>query len=102
MSKEPPFEVVFSEENQIGIDLSDDFVALSTEEQLKVIEAFFWEKTLEQQKAYDVSADNYKHEITIILAECIMAKLKRGERFERGTQVDIDFNVLENLGNIIT
>jgi hypothetical protein len=92
--KEAPFRVVFSEENRLAVKLSGDFLALSMEEQLKAMEAFYWQKMSETQSAFDVSKDAVKHEMTMVLAQSMLANLKRGEPVERNGQ--IKFN-LEDL-----
>jgi len=102
VSKKAPFEVVITDDNKVAVDLSDAFVVLSAEEQLKIVKAFFWEKTLKPYNTLDVSSDAIKEEITIVLADCLMAQLKRGEPLKRGGQIDVNFEVLENLGNILT
>ena len=94
MIKEDPFRVIVSEDNHVGVEFSEAFLALSMEEQLKAIEAFYRQKSSEPQAAFDVSKEAVKHEMTIVLAESMLANLKRGEPVERNGQ--IKFN-LEDL-----
>jgi len=92
--KEDPFRVIVSEDNHVGVEFSEAFLALSMEEQLKAIEAFYRQKSSEPQAAFDVSKEAVKHEMTIVLAESMLANLKRGEPVEKDGQ--IKFN-LEDL-----
>jgi hypothetical protein len=87
--KEDPFRVVVSEDNHIGVEFSETFLALSMEEQLKAIEAFYWQKTSEPQAAFGVGKEVVKHEMTIVLAEGMLANLKRGQPVERDGLIDI-------------
>jgi hypothetical protein len=87
--KEDPFRVVVSEDNHVGVEFSGAFLGLSMEEQLKAIETFYWQKTSEPQAAFDVSKEAVKREMTIVLAESMMANLKRGEPIERDGLIDI-------------
>jgi hypothetical protein len=95
--KEDPFQVVVSEDNHVGVEFSEAFLALSIEEQLKAMEGFYWKKTLEPQAAFDVGIETVKHEWTIVLAESMLANLKRGEPVERDGQVDISLDDLETM-----
>jgi hypothetical protein len=100
MNEGAPFEVIITEDNHVAVNLSDHFVSLPLTEQLKVVEEFFWKKSLEPQDTLDVGSESVKNEITIVLAESMMAQLKRGERFEKDGQIDISLEDLTNLWNI--
>jgi hypothetical protein len=101
VSKDAPFTLVLTDDNYIAVDVSDDFISLSTEEQLKVMENFFWEKNLAPQSTVDVSQDAILTEYTILIAETIMSQLKDGIRFTNDGKIDINLNNLENLGTIL-
>jgi hypothetical protein len=95
--KEDPFQVVVSEDNHVGVEFSEAFLALSMEEQLKAMEAFFWQKTSEPQAAFDIGKEAVKHEMTIVLAESMLANLRRGEPVERDGLIDITLEDLVTL-----
>ena len=102
MSEKAPFEVIVGEDNLLMVDISDEFAALPREEQLKVMEKFFWERTLPNREMTDVTTDLVKEEITIVLAESMMAQLKRGEAITKDGQIDITLEDLADLKNILT
>ncbi|MBN1840886.1 MAG: hypothetical protein JW883_01220 [Deltaproteobacteria bacterium] len=100
METEDLFRVEFSEDGSLGVEFSEDFLSSSQEEQIQALEAFFWRKTLEPSPTLEVNKAMTEHEITIIVAETILAKLKRGERLERDSNIDISWEELSTLGNI--
>jgi hypothetical protein len=92
--KEDPFQVVVSDDNNIAVEFSEAFLALSIEEQLKAMRAFYWQKSSEPQAAFDVSKEAVKREMTIALAESMMGNLKRGQPVERDGLIDINIDDL--------
>ena len=92
METEDVFCVEFTENGSLGVLFSEHFLSSSLEEQIQALEAFFWKKTLEPSSAQEVNLEMTRHEVTIILAEVILAKLKSGERLERDTQLDLSFD----------
>jgi hypothetical protein len=102
VSKQAPFEVKITDDNQVAVEFSDAFIALSMKEQLKEMEAFFWERNLKPQEGSDITTDMVKEEITIVLAESIMAQLKRGQPVQQDGKIDITLDDLTNLWNIST
>ena len=94
MKTEDLFCVEFSQDGSLGVEFSEDFLSSSHEEQLKALEAFFWKKSLEPSPTQEVNNAMAQHEITIILAESLMARLKRGERIERDADIDISLEDL--------
>jgi hypothetical protein len=86
--------VEFSEDGSLGVQFSEDFLSSSLEEQIQSLEAFFWEKTLEPSPTQEVNKEMTQHEITIILAQAMLAKLKRGERIDSDTHMDISLEEL--------
>lgn len=86
--------VEFSEDGSLGVEFSEDFLSSSLEEQIQGLEAFFWKKTLEPSPTQEVNKEMTQHEITIILAQAMLAKLKAGERIESDTHIDISLEEL--------
>ena len=81
--------VEFSEDGSLGVEFSESFLSSSHEEQIEALEAFFWRKTLEPSDAQEVNKAMTEHEIMMIVAETVLAKLKRGERLDRDGNIDI-------------
>ena len=100
METEDLFRVEFLEDGDLGVEFSEGFLSSSQDDQLQAVEAFFWKKTLEPSPTLEVNKAMTEHEITIIVAETILAKLKRGERLERDSNIDISWEELSTLGNI--
>lgn len=96
MSGDAPFRVRVSDDNHIGVEFSEEFLSLSPEEQVKAMETFFWQKNQESRSAFDVGEDTVKHEITIALAQGMLASLKRGE------PVQIDGKINFNIEDLVT
>jgi flagellar capping protein FliD len=94
MGTEDVLCVQFSEDGSLGVEFSEDFLSSSLEEQIQSLEAFFWEKTLEPSSTQEVNREMTQHEITIILAQAMLAKLKRGERIDGDTHMDISLEEL--------
>ncbi len=93
-NKEVPFKVHFEDDNSLGVEFEDGFLSLPQDKQLEAIEGFYGEKMSEPYSAEDVSRSAARNEMTIILAETILAKLKRGERIEKGSDIDISLEEL--------
>ncbi len=94
MESKDLFHLEFSENGSLSIEFSGDFLSLSQEEQLRALESFFWEKTWEPSPTEEVSETMAQHEIRVIVAETLLAKLKRGERIEADADIDISFGDL--------
>lgn len=94
MTRNDPFWVEFSEDNRVQVEFSDEFLSSSREEQIKAMEAFFRQKTLEPYSTLDVSRDAVKHEVTIVLVESILANLRRGEPVHRDGRIDVSLEDL--------
>ncbi len=94
MKKEDLFQVEFSEDGRMGIEFSEDFLSSSLEEQGLALEDFLRKKNLEPSSMQEVNKAMAHNEITIIVTEIMLAKLKRGERIERGTDIDISLDEL--------
>ena len=94
MGTEDVLGVEFLEDGSLGVEFSEDFLSSSLEEQIQSLEAFFWEKTLEPSPTQEVNKEMTQHEITIILAQAMLAKLKRGERIESDMHMDISLGEL--------
>lgn len=94
MNMEDLIRVEFSEDGGLGVRFSESFLSSSHEEQLQALEAFFWKKTLEPSTTHQVDKAMTEHEIMMIVAETLLAKLRRGERLERDSNIDI---LLEDL-----
>jgi len=67
---------------------------------MEVLKALLREKHLAPFSAEDVGRTDAENEIMIILLETFLAKLRRGERIERGTDIRMDFEDLETPFNI--
>ncbi|MBW1771178.1 MAG: hypothetical protein JRJ17_08530 [Deltaproteobacteria bacterium] len=100
MGKDDGFRVVFSDDKTFGVEFSDEFIDSSLEEQMEVLKALLREKHLTPFSAEDVGRTDAENEIMVILLETFLAKLRRGERIERGTDIGIDFADLETPFNI--
>jgi|GEM_PF-6627033 len=94
------FRVEFSEDGNLAVEFSEDFLSSSHDDQIQALEVFFWKKTLGPSPILEVNKAMTEHEITIIVAEAMLAKLKRGERLERDSAIDISWDELSTLGNI--
>jgi hypothetical protein len=94
MNTEDLFYLEFSGDGGIEVAFSEAFLSFSREEQVQALEAFFSKKMSEPFSAEDIGKAAAKEEITIILAESLLAKLKRGERIERDTNIDISLEEL--------
>ena len=100
MGKDDAFRVVFSEDKNLGMEFSDEFLASSIEKQMEVLKALLREKHVAPVSAEDVSRMDAENEIMIILLETFLAKLRRGERIEGGTDIGIVFEDLETPFNV--
>ena len=100
MGKDDVFRVVFSDDKTFGVEFSDEFIDSSLEEQMEVLKALLREKHLAPFSAEDVGRTDAENEIMIILLETFLAKLRRGERIERGTDIGINFEDLETPCNV--
>ena len=94
METEKPFRAEFSEDGSVSVEFSEKFLSLSHAEQVQALEAFLWRKTLEPSPTPDVDEAMAHHEITIILAESLLAKLRRGERIEKNADIEISIGDL--------
>lgn len=99
METEDLFRVEFSEDGNLGVEFSEDFLSSSQDDQLQAVEAFFWKKMSEP--AQDVSAAAAKNEIVIILAEALLGKLKRGERIDKDSDIDISLEEIMDGQNVV-
>jgi len=94
METEDVFCVELTENGSIGVVFSEHFLSSSLEEQIQALEAFFWKQTLGPSPTQEVNEEMTRHEITIILAEIMLGKLKSGERLEGDTDIDISLEEL--------
>lgn len=95
MGKDDAFHVVFSEDEEFRVEFSDEFLASSVEEQTKALKALL-RKSLEAPVfTSDVSKTAAENEIIIVLLETFLAKLRRGERIEGATDIDVYLEDLE-------
>ncbi|MBE9582065.1 MAG: hypothetical protein IMF18_10650, partial [Proteobacteria bacterium] len=62
MKTEDLFRVEFSEDGNLGVEFSEDFLSSSQEEQIQALEAFFWRKTLEPSPTQEVNSTMAQHE----------------------------------------
>jgi hypothetical protein len=99
MNTEDLFRVEFSEDT-VGVEFSEDFLSLSREEQIEALQAFRSKRMLEPFSTQDVSKEAAKGEIAMILAETLLTKLKRGERIEKGSTIDISLDELMTTGDM--
>jgi len=86
--------VDFGEDGGVSIAFSEEFYTMSLEEQIRAMETFVGKMTLEPSAMTEVDQAMTRREITIALAECILAKLRMGERIEEDTDVELDLGVL--------
>jgi hypothetical protein len=93
MNTEGLFHLEFSEDGGIDVAFSEEFLSLSREAQLHTLEAFFSE-TVSKPCAQEVDRAAAEEEITILLAQSLLAKLKRGERIEKEAKLDISLEEL--------
>lgn len=86
--------VRFADDGKLGIELSEDFLSLSLEDQLKAMEAFFLKRNLEPSSFLEVNREMAEHEVTLVVTECLIAKLKKGERLGKDTDIEISLDEL--------
>jgi hypothetical protein len=89
--------VTFADDGKWDIQLSEDFLSSSLEDQLQALEAFYWRKNLEPSSTLEVNSEMTEHEFTLVVTECLITKLKRGERL--GNDTDIEISLDEFMGS---
>jgi hypothetical protein len=94
LNKEDPFRVEFSGDDSIGVEFSDQFLSLSVEGQIQALEALFSEKMSKPISTQDVSKAAAENEIVIIFLEILLARLKRGERIENDSDINVSISEL--------
>jgi hypothetical protein len=94
VKKKDPFSVEFTDDNRVGITLSEEFLSLSAKEQTKRMREFFWQKTSEPDSVEDIGRESVRKEVTIILAETLLNKLTRGEILDGETKINISLEEL--------
>jgi hypothetical protein len=100
MNKDDAFRIVSSEDEGFGVEFSEEFLDSSVEEQMEQLKALLREKMDLPASDQDLSTTMAENEITIILIETFLAKLRRGERIQENTQIDLDFDALEKPFNV--
>jgi len=94
VDREVPFTIHFADDNSVAVEFENGFLSLSQDKQLEAIEGFYRKKMSEPLFATDVSRSAAENEMTIILAETILAKLKRGEMIEKDSGIEISLEEL--------
>ncbi len=88
------FVVRFSDDGSMGIEFSEEFLSLSLEDQLKAMEAFWGKKNMVAFSSLEVNREMTEHELTLVVLECLLAKLKRGEHIRKDTDIKISMDDL--------
>ncbi len=101
MDKKVPFTIHFADDNSVEVEFEDGFLSLSQDEQLESIDGFYRKKMSEPLSTTDVSRSAAENEMTMILAESILAKLKCGERIEKDSGIEISLEKLMYGGPIV-
>jgi hypothetical protein len=95
MEKDDACRIVFSEDTGFSVEFSDEFLGASVEGQLEQMKAALRERMAVPVSDQDISRAAADNEITILLIETFLAKLRRGERIEKDTNIELDFDALE-------
>lgn len=93
------FRLAFSEEGGVRVQFLEDFLSLPLEKQIEAMEDFFWKKTWEPSPR-QVNDAMTQHELTIILAESLLAKLKRGVRLDENSDIEISIGELMSANDL--
>jgi hypothetical protein len=95
VGKDDALKIVFSEDRDFGVEFSDEFLASSVEEQTEALKALLRKRLESAFSTQDVSTSAAENEIAILLLETFLAKLRRGERIEKGTDIGMYLEDLE-------
>ena len=95
MASADTFRIVFSEDNTLSVEFSDEFLDSSLEVQMDFLKALLRERLGAPFSAQDVSKEAAENEISIVLLESFIAQLRRGERIQKGASVGLSLEDLE-------
>ena len=95
MGKKDHFRIAFSEDKAFAVEFSDEFLSSSVDGQMDMLKALLREKLAVPFSGEDVSLGAAENEIAIVLIETFLAKLRRGERIEKDTKIDMSLQDLE-------
>jgi hypothetical protein len=97
MGQEDAFHITFSEEGNLGVVFSDEFLSASVEGQTELLKVLLREKMFSPRESEGdgVSRADAEHEITIILLETFLSKLRSGEHIDKDTEISLNFDELE-------
>jgi hypothetical protein len=95
MDKNDACSITFSKDMDFKMEFSDEFLDASLEEQMDILKALLRDRLAAPFSAQDVSEGAAQNEITIVLLEACLGKLRLGERIEKDTNVGVFFDDLE-------
>ncbi len=95
MGQDDSLRVVFSEDKKLSVEFSDAFLAASVDEQMDALKALLRKRLEAAGFIQDVDEAAAENEIVIVLLETFLAKLRRGERIKRDTDIGVYLEDLE-------
>ena len=95
MLQDHAFRIIFSEDEQFGVEFSEQFLCASVEDQTEQLKALLREKMALPVSGENISRAAAENEIAILLIETFLAKLRHGERIQKDTAIGLDFAALE-------
>ena len=95
MGKDDALHIEFSKNMDFSMEFSDEFLAASLEEQMEMLKALLRDRLAAPTSSQDVSEEAAENEITIVLLEACLAKLRQGERIQKDTSVGVFMDDLE-------
>ncbi|UCD86950.1 MAG: hypothetical protein JSV01_04050 [Desulfobacterales bacterium] len=95
MEQNDSLRVVFSEDKKFSVEFSDAFLASSVDEQMNALKALLRKRLETPVFTQDVNEAAAENEIVIVLLETFLAKLRRGERIKRDTDIGVYLEDLE-------
>jgi hypothetical protein len=95
MEQNDSLRVVFSEDKKFSVEFSDGFLASSVDEQMNALKALLRKRLETPVFTQDVNETTAENEIVIVLLETFLAKLRRGERIKRDTDIGVYLEDLE-------